>query len=88
MEIQFEICQFCEKLCRVNHLCAKRFMFENFFKHFFMSILFDFKPKNGLEFWNITINLIQVNNLFNSSPNPREVVLENLIHFITMYDCF
>ena len=86
--MKFEICQFCSEICETNHLCAKLYIFENIFKHFFMSILLDSKPKNGIEFWNVVIDNIIFHGLFTDSPDPRAVIYENLIYFMTTYDCF
>ena len=53
-----------------------------------MSIYLDAKPKNGVEFFVKVMETIAENGIFTDSPDPADVVRENLIYFLSEYDCF
>ena len=53
-----------------------------------MSIYLRTKPKNGVDFFREVMKTITDNGVFTDSPDPSDVVRENLIYFMTEYDCF
>ena len=82
-------CIFCAKMFRSQkHLCAKMYTYENIFKRFLMSIYLSAKPKSGVEFFDLVMKTIAENGIFAESPDPSDVVRENLIYFLSEYDCF
>ena len=53
-----------------------------------MSIYLKTKPENGVEFFDKTMKTIVENRIFIESPDSSDVVRENLIYFLSEYDCF
>ncbi len=81
-------CEFCSKTRALRHLCSKKYTYEHIFRRFLMSIYLDAKPKNGVEFFVKVMETIAENGIFTDSPDPADVVRENLIYFLSEYDCF
>jgi len=79
-------CRFCRKT--ENHFCSKKFIFKNILRNLLMGILLDYKPTSEFEFFQITMRIIEQENLFEDSTDLINVVLENLKFFTTKYDCF
>ena len=81
-------CRFCSKTLSRRHLCSKMYTYENIFKRLLMSIYLKTKPENGVEFFDKTMKTIVENRIFIESPDSSDVVRENLIYFLSEYDCF
>ena len=81
-------CEFCYDYNEEEegHLCAKKFIFENIFKNLFMGIFLTFRPQNGIEFWRIVMNIIETENIFRNSPDPSEVVYDNLVKCMIVFN--
>ena len=84
----YSLCDFCHKNSDARHICARQFIFKNIFEKFFMQILLEHHPQNEYEFWDIAMTIIEEQKLFKSSPDPRDVVYNNLLKFLEVYDCF
>ena len=63
------------------------YTYENIFKRFLMSIYLNSKPQNGVEFFDNVMKTIVENELFTDSPDPSDVVRQNVIYFMLEYEC-
>ena len=82
------ICKFCGKNYDDGHFCAKYFTYKYIFERMLLSIFLEYEPSNTAEFWEITSNLIESQNLFESSHDPYDIAYKNLTIFVDLYDCF
>ncbi len=64
------------------------YTYENIFKRLLMSIYLKTKPQSGVEFFDKTMKTIVENGIFTESVDPSAVVRENVIYFLSEYDCF
>lgn len=89
MKLKYKrVCRFCSETLSKKHLCSKMYTYNNIFKNLLMSIYLRTKPKNGVDFFREVMKTITDNGVFTDSPDPSDVVRENLIYFMTEYDCF
>ena len=69
-------------------LCSKMYTYKNIFKRLLMSIYLTTKPQNGVELFNETMKTIAESKIFTESLDPSDIVRENLLYFLSEYDCF
>ena len=63
------------------------YTYENIFNRLLMSIYLNSNPQNGVAFFDNVMKTIVENELFTDSPDPSDVVRQNVIYFMLEYEC-
>ena len=81
-------CVFCSEYSLVGHLCAKMFTYRHIFRPLLMNTYTTYESKSIYEFFYWTMCVIFENNMFSESPDPFEIVWENVNRFVDENGCF